>query len=142
MAQLNIFINVKSIGKRKPALSAIAYTLESTPANLRELISAIAKKEAEAYNGKKKEAMLLPYLTQEQIEQQGIAGKVGFGRIYSDKKADPAKAVEVAIGGFEDGLFRVIIGERECTQLDSALDLKDGDVLTFIRLTFLAGGLW
>jgi len=40
-----------------------------------------------------------------------------------------------------DGI-RVIVGGTEITQLDTPLEIQDGDVLTFIRLTFLAGRLW
>ena len=67
---------------------------------------------------------------------------MGFGRIYSDKKADPDKAAETALQGFEDGLYRVVLNDMEATDMDKPLDIKENDVLTFIRLTFLAGRLW
>jgi len=88
------------------------------------------------------DAILLPFLTQEQIEDQSIAGKVQFGRIYSDKKADPQKAIDTTLQGFEDGLFRVMINHAEAETLDAPIAIKDGDTLTFIRLTFLTGRLW
>ncbi len=86
--------------------------------------------------------MLVPFLTESEISDQSTAGKIGFGRIYSDKKADSKKAVETALQGFEDGLFRIIIGDVEATELDEPLTIHENDILTFIRLTFLAGRLW
>ena len=142
MANLHILVNVKSVGKRKSALTGMPYTLPDIPATLRDLITAIVENEVNSYNAKETDAMLLPFLTQEQISDQSTAGKVGFGRIYSDKKADPQKAVETALQGYEDGLFRIIINETEIQGLDTPITIKDGDTLTFIRLTFLTGRLW
>jgi len=139
---LNVFVNVKSIGKRRPALRAVLYTLPGGVSTLRDLIAALVRIEAERYNSKESDTMLLPFLTEEQIEDQSVSGKVGFGRIYSDKKADPQKAIDTALQGFEDGLFRVTLGETEVRELDCPLPIKDGDTLTFIRLTFLSGRIW
>ena len=71
-----------------------------------------------------------------------MSGKVGFGNIYNEKKADVSRAQENVIMAFEDGLVRVFIGDCEQEKLDDNIDLKEGDVLTFIRLTFLAGRMW
>ena len=93
-------------------------------------------------NHKGTEVQVIPWLTKEEVEDQAAAGKVGFGRIYSDKKADEAKAVENALQCFEDGLVRVFQGDQELTELDGPVRLKEGDRFTLIRLTFLAGRLW
>ena len=44
--------------------------------------------------------------------------------------------------GFQDGLFRVFLGDTELTELDEKLELQEGDTVTFIRLTMLAGRMW
>jgi len=142
MSELCILVNIKSVGKRKAALTAMPYVLADSPDTLRDLIMAIAENEVGLYNAKETDTMLLPFLTQEQIEDQSSVGKIGFGRIYSDKKEDPKKAIETALQAFEDGLFRVAINEAEVQGLDTPINIKDGDTLTFIRLTFLAGRLW
>jgi len=138
----NVFVNVKSIGKRRSTLELMPYSLHEGVATLRDLITAVVEKEVAAYNSKETDAMLLPVLMQQQIEDQSVSGKVHFGRIYSDKKADSARAVETALQGFEDGLFRVVINDAEAKELDAPIAVKDGDILTFIRLTFLSGRLW
>ncbi len=139
---LNVFINVKSIGKRKPAMNLAPYSLSNNIANLRNLITAVVNIEVDRYNSREMDSVLLPFLTEVQIEDQSKTGKVGFGRIYSDRKANPDKSVSIALQGFEDGLFRVMVNDTEAKELDTLISLKDGDTLTFIRLTFLAGRLW
>ncbi len=139
---MNIYIKLKSVGKRRPVLDSTPYTLPDGIATLRQLIEAVVRQEVEKYNSRGMDNMLIPFLTEDEISDQSAVGKIGFGRIYSDKKADPQKAVETAIQGFEDGLFRVVINDVEATELDMPLSINENDTLTFIRLTFLSGRLW
>ena len=139
---MKVFIKLKSVGKRRPALESSPYELPEGVSSLRELIETVVRQEVERYNSRGVENMLVPFLTEGEIEDQRTAGKVGFGRLYSDKKADPEESARTAIQGFEDGLFRVVIGEGEAAELDAPLTINERDELTFIRLTFLAGRLW
>ena len=139
---MNIYIKLKSAGKRRPVLDNTPYTLPDGIASLRQLIEAVVRQEADKYNSRGMENMLVPFLTEAEISDQSTVGKIGFGRLYSEKKADPVKAVETALQGFEDGLFRVMVGEKEAAGLDEPLEIHEGDTLVFIRLTFLAGRLW
>ena len=139
---MNVYIKLKSVGKRRPVLDKTPYALPDGISSLRELIEAVVRQEVDAYNDRGVENMLAAFLTEAEIEDQSTVGKVGFGRLYSDKKADPGKAIETAIQGFEDGLFRVVVEEKEAVELDEPLDINENDTLTFIRLTFLAGRLW
>ena len=140
--KVNLYVKLKSVGKRRPILDNAPYALPDGLSTLRQLIEAVVRQEVDKYNSRGLENMLVPFLTEAEIADQSIVGKVGFGRLYSDKKADLQKAVETAWQGFEDGLFRVMVGDKEATALDEPLELSDGDTLTFIRLTFLAGRLW
>ncbi|HCL04143.1 MAG TPA: hypothetical protein DHW61_17335 [Lachnoclostridium phytofermentans] len=139
---MNIYLKIKSVGKRRPILENTLYTLPDDITTLRQLIETVVRQEVEKYNNRGIDNMLVPFLTESEISDQSTAGKIGFGRIYSDKKADFEKAVETALQGFEDGLFRIIIGDMEATELDEPLTIHENDILTFIRLTFLAGRLW
>ena len=139
---MKVYIKLKSTAKRRPVLQPTSYTLQDGIASLRQLIESIVRQEVETYNSRGLENMLIPFLPEEEITAKSATGKVGFGRLYSDKKADLDKAVQTAIQGFEDGLFRVLIGEDEVHILDAPLNLSEGEILTFIRLTFLAGRLW
>jgi len=133
---------MKSPARRRPVLQQIPYTIPDNTSSLRQLIEAIVLQEVEAYNSRELENMLIPFLTAEEIVDQSVADKVDFGRQYSDKKADPDKALQTAIQDFDDRLFRVLAGEEEITSMDAPLNLSEDDTLTFIRLTFLAGRLW
>ena len=139
---MDIYVRVKAIGKRKDILAPTPYTIPDGICSLRQLLTAVVQKEVAQYNSKEAEAQLIPFLTQQELEDQAKIGKVSFGTIYSDKKADPAKAVANAIACWEDGLVRVFVNEEELTDLDAPLNLGEQAVLTFLRLTFLAGSLW
>jgi len=139
---MNVYVKLKSAGKRRPVLNDTPYTLPDGITSLRQLIGVIVRQEVDAYNNRGLENMLVPFLTESEISNQSTVGKIGFGRLYSDKKADFDKAVETALQGFDDGLFRVLVGETEAAELDAPLEIHEDDTLTFIRLTFLAGRLW
>lgn len=139
---MDIYVRVKAIGKRKDILAPTPYTIPDGICSLRQLLTAVVQKEAAQYNNKEAEAQLIPFLTQQELEDQAKIGKVSFGTIYSDKKADPGKAVTNAIQCWEDGLVRVFMNEEELTDLDAPLTIEAQSVLTFIRLTFLAGSIW
>ena len=110
---MNIYIKLKSIGKRRPILENVPYDLPEGISSLRQLIEVIVRQEVDTYNSRGLENMLVPFLTEIEIAEQSTVGKVGFGRLYSDKRADPDKAVETALQGFEDGLFRMLINDKE-----------------------------
>ncbi|MDR1687612.1 MAG: hypothetical protein LBS21_03245 [Clostridiales bacterium] len=139
---MTVFIRLKSAGKRRAVLENVPYTISDTVLTLRRLITEIVHLETEKYNSRMGESKIMPFLTEDEISDKSQTGKVGFGSIYSDKKADAAKAVETALLCFADGLFRVILNETEITGLDTPVEVKENDVITFIRLTFLAGRLW
>ena len=139
---MDIYVRVKAIGKRKDILAPTPYTIPDGICSLRQLLTAVVQKEVTQHNSKESEIQLIPFLTQQELDDQSKIGKVSFGTIYSDKKADPGKAVTNAIGCWEDGLVRVFMNEEELTDMDAPLSIEAQSVLTFIRLTFLAGSIW
>ena len=94
---MDIYVRVKAIGKRKDILAPTPYTIPDGICSLRQLLTAVVQKEVAQYNSKEAEAQLIPFLTQQELEDQAKIGKVSFGTIYSDKKADPGKAVANAL---------------------------------------------
>ena len=139
---MRINVRMKMPGKRRPVLGEVSIEISDTVKTLRELLTELVKIEVERYNQKGVETQLIPFLSKEELEEQAAVGKVGFGRIYSDKKANVSTAVENALACYEDGLVRVFCGEQELEELDGEIQLKEGDTLTFIRLTFLTGRMW
>ena len=139
---MQVYVRVKTLGKRKDVMPPKPYELPEGIGSLRELLTAFIEAEVERYNGKGPEAPLLSCLTAEEIAAQSETGKVSFGRLWSDQKGDKAKAVKTAIQAFDDGLVRILMDETELTELDAPLIVPEGAVFTFIRLTFLAGRMW
>jgi len=80
-------------------------------------------------------------LTDEALADGVKAGKTGFNDRKNENVQDPERAVENALSCFEDGIFRLFINDAEVGFSQSVL-LEDGDEITFVRLTMLAGRLW
>ncbi len=139
---MEIYIRVKALGKRKDVLAPTPYFIPDAVGSLRQLLTVLATQEAERYNRKDIEAQLMPFLTAQEIDAQASTGKVGFGRLFSDRKIDVRQAVDNALQCWSDGMVRVFLHEDEVTELDAPLVIPEGAVFTLIRLTFLAGRMW
>ena len=139
---MKIYISIKQAGKRKDYITKKELVLSKVPPTLRELISEIVQTNAVEYNSKAGEPWIMNYLSSEEIENQVETSKVGFGDRQNNQQADVTKAIITALLAFQDGLYRVFIGDNEVSELDGMLSLKEGDVLTFIRFTMLAGSMW
>ena len=137
---MHLYVNMKQLGKRKNTVDKVAFSYERTPEDLRELIGEMVKICVADYIDRmdKGEAVL----SEEQIADMSQIGKIAFGIVYGEKKPDVQKAVETAVQGFEDGLFRVFLGDRELENLDEKVEFAEGNEITFIRLTMLAGRMW
>ncbi|HBX23327.1 MAG TPA: hypothetical protein DEF34_06845 [Desulfotomaculum sp.] len=142
MTLVKLYVSIKQAGKRQAYITKKELLLNNVPSNLRELITEIVRINVTAYNNKTPEPLLIQYLAPGQIENQAQTGKVGFGQRRSDKQADVNQAIETAMLAFEDGIYRVFSGENEISSLNDPLALNEGDLLTFIRLTMLAGRMW
>lgn len=139
---MEIFLQTKSAGRKNAPLERHPYTVPDTVRTLGELISAIVRDEVARYNSRETDPVFCPLFTRQELEDRAQTGRVSFGRRYTQRKADGDAAVAAALQGFEDGLFRVVIGARVIERTDAPLALQEGDTVTFIRLTFLAGSFW
>jgi hypothetical protein len=145
---MRLLVSVKQVGRKKPFIGEREIEVPNV-ASLRELIAAVVHGGVLAYNArsaddalKDEERTLFSALSKEEIEDKATIGKVGFGQRRDARAQDPQSAVENALLSFEDGLYRVFVGDEELSELDATLSLREGDKLTFIRLTMLAGRLW
>ena len=139
---MKIYVNVKQAGKRKALIAKQEFILETVIRTLRELIAAIVANNVEDYNEKIEQKYIIDFLTEEEISDKLAVGKVSFGNIKNDKKAKLDKALESAFLAYEDGIFRVFVGEQEAGDLDDLIYINEYDVLTFVRLTMLSGRMW
>lgn len=139
---MKVYVNVKNAGSRKNFITEEEVFLENVPLTLRALIEGIVTKNVEEFNKNTEKERLVDYLTKEDIEAKAKIGKVSFGSIYNDSKENLDKALAAAFLAYEDGIYKVFIGDNEAGNLDEPIGLNEGDILTFIKFTMLAGRLW
>ena len=140
MSKTKVYVNIKQAGKRRPVLNKKEYLIDSDVKSLRDVLTFFTLTEVEKYNNQDGESYFL--YDEESLGGAAQEGKVGFGRRYGGKNADPKEAVERTMLSFNDGLVRVFLNDNELTQPDEAVDIKEGDVFTFVKLTFLSGRMW
>jgi hypothetical protein len=112
------------------------------PLRLRDLIEHIVRQEVEAYEQRQEARRLDRVLSANEIERSETRGKISpEGRDPKQRpaaKVDLDAAVATALEAFGDGLYLVVIDDREYRDLDAIVRLEDDSRITFVRLTFLA----
>jgi hypothetical protein len=141
---MQITIKAKQLGKKHALIENKVIEIENIGVSpmLSDLLKAVVTQQVSEYNNKTSEKTLLPFLAKDEIANQAESGKVGFGAVYSENKADLTEAQETALQAFEDGMFAVFADETEIQKLDEVVNISETTVFTFIRLTFLAGSYW
>ncbi len=140
---MTLNINIKQIGSRKPVISAVPFEYPGDIRTVGELITETVHLCVAAYNCRVREGTDKPKpLTDEQISDMASVGRIAFGLNYGGREQDLQPAIDNALQSYEDGLFRIFVGEKEVGGLAENIELHDGDMLSFIRLTMLTGRLW
>ena len=137
---MRIIINVKGLSRKK-VIYQEEVELKNKISTTKDLITELVKINVEKFNKKIDEKDILSIMTNENIAKAARIGKIG-DEVHGDKKANLEKALNTAYLAFEDGLYCIFINDEQSEKLDDNLNLKDGDILTFIRLTMLAGRMW
>lgn len=138
-------IHGKSLGRKRPLFSDFSIPVSTDPGDggltLRLLLERIVRAEVEAFRNRQSERQFLKTLTAREIDKAAEAGKVVMGESeVSPQHVDADEAVHTALQAFEDGLYLVAIDERQYEHLDQQVFVRPDSRVTFIRLTFLAGG--
>ena len=139
---IQIYVSIKHMGNVLKKVKEYPFVLENTPRTFRELIEEAVKSCILAYNARSENAKNPTPLSDEQFEGMRELGKFAFGVHYNEKQADEKKAVQTALEAVSDGLVRVFRGNEEITGLDNEIQISEGDVFTFIKLTMLSGRMW
>ena len=137
---MKIIINVKGLSRKK-VIHQEEMELKNKISTTKDLITELVKINVEKFNKKIDERDILSIMTNENIAKAARIGKIG-DEVHGDKKANLEKALDTAYLAFEDGLYCIFINDEQSEKLDDSLNLKDGDILTLIRLTMLAGRMW
>ena len=137
---MKIIVNVKGLSRKK-VIHQEELELKDKISTTKDLITELVKINVEKFNKKIDERDILSIMTNENIAKAARIGKIG-DEVHGDKKANLEKALDTAYLAFEDGLYCIFINDEQSEKLDDSLNLKDGDILTLIRLTMLAGRMW
>ncbi|WP_339066946.1 hypothetical protein [Fusobacterium animalis] len=137
---MKIIVNVKGLSRKK-VIHQEEMELKNKISTTKDLITELVKINVEKFNKKIDDKNILSIITNENIAKAARIGKIG-DEVHGDKKANLEKALDTAYLAFEDGLYCIFINDEQSEKLDDSLNLKDGDILTLIRLTMLAGRIW
>ncbi|MEH7748224.1 hypothetical protein V7659_24905, partial [Neobacillus drentensis] len=85
---MKIYVTMKSLAKRKDYLTKQEIDLAEVPQTLRQLLTGLVTTKVKAFNAEISEAILVRFLSNEEIQQQVHAGSVGFGTKYNEQQID------------------------------------------------------
>lgn len=139
---MTIKVNIKQLGKKRSRIAEVPFVLENAPSTVRELIKEAVHTCVSEYNERVKKGEDAAPVSAEEISEMSEIGKIAFGINYGGKTADERAALENALQSYEDGLYRIFIGENELGSISDSISLSENDSITFIRLTMLTGRLW
>jgi hypothetical protein len=142
--RMQLTVSAKQLGRKNALIMNKVIEIEDIGPHptVQRLIEAVVEQQVREYNSKPLEKNLLPFLDQNTIDTGAKSGKVGFGSIYNETKADSRAAQKTALQAFADGLFVLFADDREFTNPEETIIIQSTTIITFIRLTFLAGSYW
>lgn len=141
-----VLIEARQLGKRRPLVPQ--WSLPVTPDDggdgdsgltLRQLIERVVRAEVRAFEQRAEARRFVRALSPDQIDAGRERGRIDPGGRETPRAVDAKQAVAVALQGFEDGLYLVILDGEEQRELDRQVHVRDDSELVFLRLTFLAG---
>ena len=139
---IQIYVALKHMGNVTKKVKEYPFFLGKTPRTFCELIEEAVRSCIDVYKTRANNAKDPAPLTDEQFDGMREIGKFAFGVHYNENKIDEEKAVQTAIDAVTDGLVRIFKGKEEMTDLDAEIEIAEGEVFTFVRLTMLSGRMW
>lgn len=142
---MKIYFSVKRLGKKRPFIDRKTIEIEGSYHEsyaLQTILSQIVTQQVAEFNQRREEKSLFTFLQEDAIAEEASTGKVKFGAIYNEEKAQLDKAIETVLLAFEDGLIAVFVNDDQIEDLSQLISVDENTVFTFVRLTFLAGRSW
>ena len=133
-------INIKGLSRKK-VIHQEEIEIVNEISTTKDLIKELVKVNVEKFNKKIDDKDILAIMTNEYLAEAARSGTI-VDEVHGDKKANLEKALNTAYLAFEDGLYCIFVNDEQTEKLHDSLNLKDGDILTFVRLTMLAGRMW
>lgn len=142
----SLTIRGKSLGARRPLFAdwSIPFPPEwggGGGQTLRDVISRVVRAEVDAFRERQTARQVFRALTTREIAEGAERGKIESGGCEVPlQEVEADQAVAVACQAFEDGMFLVVIDGEDYRELDRPVYLHADSLITFVRLTLLAGG--
>lgn len=134
---MRVFVNLKQIGRRKNVVNKKEYEVADNINVVYDLIREFVSICVRDFNQDK----IIDYLIEQDIEDNAGVGKIGFNDRENKNKQDMKKAIDNAIQSYEDGIYRIFLNDEEVGALSDSINLRQDDIITFIRLTMLSGAM-
>ena len=139
---MQIRINVKGASRRKAAVVQQIRKYPDRQMSVEEFLSETVRQNVKEYNDRKDAGEILRLFSVERLEEMAESGKVSYGSVIDDRRAEEAEAVRTALQCFEDGMVALFADGARYSELGQTIPLREGSEVTFVRLTFLAGRMW
>ncbi|WP_231724453.1 hypothetical protein [Deinococcus actinosclerus] len=134
-----MIVETKLLGRRTPferrpiPLTGDTHTLE-------QLLTALVEHELAAYHERQSGVGVLRVLTERELEDAALTGRVAVGPQDRAATVTPDEATRTALTAFRDGLYYVFLNDEQLTDLSAPVTLRPDSTLLLLRLTALAGG--
>jgi hypothetical protein len=142
-----ITVEVRVLGRRKPALASRRIQLSALPPDanrvlrLRDLLTCVVRDEVRSCERRQEEHRLIRVLSPDQLDRAALTGKIiSGGRGEAAAPVDEDAAVAMALQAFVDGLYFVFLDGTQQQDLGAEVTLRPESTMTFVRLVALAGG--
>ncbi|MCM1093960.1 MAG: hypothetical protein NC421_08395 [Lachnospiraceae bacterium] len=146
---MKILFEQKKPGRVRQDIVPVEMDIEGKPATVGQLIESAVRSVVASFNRRAMSAPGEPdsdnaraFIGYECMADLVETGRVAFGIVYNGRQVDPDEAVANALQCYDDGLFRMFLNGAPLEGKDTVIDLNEGDILTVVRLTLLAGRLW
>ncbi len=140
---MEITIAIKSLAKKRLTSQKIELPNLSTPITLAEFLTQLVSQQVQAFNQRVNQTDNPPLpLNDDYLSILTNTGKVAFADKDNLKQADESHAITTALQAYEDGLFAVFIDDTQIESLETTIDISKDSIVSFVRLTFLAGSFW
>ena len=142
----SVTVECRVVGRSKPVIADWAVPLPPElsggdgAVTLRDLITCVVVAEVDAFNRRQSEACFIRVLSENQIREGMVKGKIDCGGKESVQEACADDSVAAALQAFEDGLYIVAVDGEQKEELDREVHVRPGSRVAFIRLAMLAGG--
>jgi hypothetical protein len=118
-------------------LAALEMQLAADVVTVRELIRARVHQEVRDHNAKAATGRQRFFgLVQPSDTERELNGY----RMRAPRMVDAEKQTEIALAGFERGQILLLVDDRQVDDLDHHVTLRQGSVVTFLKLVPLVGG--